>query len=390
MSDVSHSGAKWKLNLLNSVFLVGTPVIALVGVVWYVVNYSISWEVLLIFTLMYLATGFSITAGYHRLFSHRTHSAAWPLRLFYALFAAGAFENSAIKWCSDHRRHHLKTDEEEDPYSVKRGFFWAHMGWVMVDQRGDEVSDVEDLQADPILVWQDRHIFKIGALMGIGFPGLLGLLMIGGWQGFLGGVIWGGFVRLVFVHHGTFLINSAAHCWGTQPYSTKDTSRDSPLLSLFTFGEGYHNFHHTFQADYRNGHKWHHWDPSKWWIKCFSFFGLTRKLHRVPQWSIESAKMRTSFEKNIVGSVSDDVDSYHHRSRDCLRRLRYALKELAEKRKEYKVGKRNHKAQRKEAWESKKNAMKAKMRECKVRIISIRKEFKNLLGEMCSPVTVTS
>ena len=387
MSDVSHNSAKWEYNLLNTIFLLGTPVIALLGAIWYISNYSIGWEIPVIFLSMYLATGFSITAGYHRLFSHRTHNAAWPLRLFYALFAAGAFQNSAIKWCSDHRRHHLKTDEEEDPYSVKRGFFWAHMGWVMVEEGDDEVSGVEDLQDDPILVWQDRHIFKIGALMGVGFPGLLGLLMIGGWQGFLAGVIWGGFVRLVFVHHGTFLINSAAHCWGTQPYSTKNTSRDSPLLSIFTFGEGYHNFHHTFQADYRNGHKWHHWDPSKWWIKCFSFLGLTKKLHRVPQWTIESARMRTSFEKNITKNDSGDAESYHHRLKDCLKRLRFALRELSEERKEYRLGKRNTRAQRKEMWGSKKEAMKVKLRECKARIANIRKEFENLLKEMGSTPT---
>ena len=210
----------------------------------------------LIFFFLFLVSGLSITAGYHRLFSHRSYSASWPLRLFYAIFGAAAFQNSVIKWCSDHRRHHLKTDTEEDPYSIVKGFFWAHMGWVMISEKEQNIEHVKDLQEDPILVWQDKHIFKIGGFAGIIFPGLIGMLLIGGVTGLFGGIIWGGLVRLVMVHHGTFLINSGAHYWGKQTYSTKNTSRDSPLLSLLTFGEGYHNFHHTFQSDYRNGHKW--------------------------------------------------------------------------------------------------------------------------------------
>ena len=149
---------------------------------------------------------------------------------------------------------------------------------MVLNRKEEKIEHVKDLQADPILVWQDKHIFKIGAFAGIIFPGLIGLLIIGGFSGFLGGLIWGGLVRLVIVHHGTFLINSGAHYWGKQNYSTKNTSRDSPILSLLTFGEGYHNFHHTFQSDYRNGHRWYHWDPTKWWIKIFSFIKITNNL----------------------------------------------------------------------------------------------------------------
>ena len=167
------------VNIINSSFLVGMPLLALVSVIFYSIEYGISWVEPIIFVVFYLACGLSITAGYHRLFSHRTHKAAWPMRLFYALFGAAAFQNSAIKWCSDHRRHHLKTDEEEDPYSVKKGFMWAHMGWVMVDQGEEIVEHVEDLQADRILAWQDRHIFLIGFLVGIVLPGVAGFMMMG-------------------------------------------------------------------------------------------------------------------------------------------------------------------------------------------------------------------
>ena len=168
MSDVSEK-TEWKLDVLNASFLCGTPILAFIGVLWYSVNFGISISEISILFFMYIVSGISITAGYHRLFSHKSHSASWPLRLFYAVFGAAAFQNSAIKWCSDHRRHHLKTDTDEDPYSIVRGFFWAHMGWVMISENEDKIEHVKDLQADPILVWQDKHIFKIGGFAGIIF-----------------------------------------------------------------------------------------------------------------------------------------------------------------------------------------------------------------------------
>ncbi|MBK00587.1 MAG: hypothetical protein CMB48_06560 [Euryarchaeota archaeon] len=381
MSDVSEK-KEWKLDVLNASFLCGTPILAFIGVFWYSVNYGISISEISILFFMYVFSGISITAGYHRLFSHRSHSASWPLRLFYAVFGAAAFQNSVIKWCSDHRRHHLKTDSEEDPYSIVRGFFWAHMGWVMISENEEKIEQVKDLQADPILVWQDKHIFKIGGFAGIIFPGLIGLLIIGGFNGFLGGVIWGGLVRLVMVHHGTFLINSGAHYWGKQNYSTKDTSRDSPILSLLTFGEGYHNFHHTFQTDYRNGHKWYHWDPTKWWIRIFSFFKLTKNLRKVPSWSIENARMKTSYEQKENNLNSVTKNDFNERLNNCTSQIRNLLKDLKKKRIEYKNAKKNRKMLVKEAWRQKKITMKLKIKEVKSNLMIVRLEFKKLIKEM--------
>ncbi|MGB1522696.1 MAG: acyl-CoA desaturase [Candidatus Poseidoniaceae archaeon] len=368
------------LNVINSSFLVGMPLLAIFGVVFYSIEYGISWVEPIIFVSFYLACGLSITAGYHRLFSHRTHKAAWPMRLFYALFGAAAFQNSAIKWCSDHRRHHLKTDEEEDPYSVKKGFMWAHMGWVMVDQGEEIVEHVEDLQEDKILAWQDRHIFLIGFLVGIVLPGVVGFLAIGGMHGFLGGMIYGGFLRVVVVHHATFLINSAAHTWGTQPYSTANTSRDSPILSFFTFGEGYHNFHHTFQADYRNGHKWYHWDPSKWWIKVASWIGMTKDLHRIPKKSIESQRMKTTFERKSDG---DDVSiELEEKVTQCVQKLRKGFTDLMKRREEYKLARTERKNDSKEAWKRLKEAHKARIKQCKEQIAQARIEFNQLMQSL--------
>ena len=364
------------LNIINSTFLVGMPLLALVSVVFYSLTYGISWAEPVIFVVFYLACGLSITAGYHRLFSHRTHKAAWPMRLFYALFGAAAFQNSAIKWCSDHRRHHLKTDEEEDPYTVKKGFMWAHMGWVMVDQGEEIVEHVEDLQADKILAWQDRHIFLIGFLVGIVLPGVAGYLALGGTHGFLGGMIYGGFLRVVIVHHATFLINSAAHTWGTQPYSTANTSRDSPFLSLLTYGEGYHNFHHTFQADYRNGHKWYHWDPTKWWIRGFSWVKLTTGLHKIPDKTIESRKMKTASEVGLGPSNPE----HQQGAQTFVERLRQGYTQLDNHRKALRDARKNKQGISSERRKAICANIKKEIKQTKEAIAQIRIEFQQWMN----------
>ena len=380
MAMSEHIAQPTNINLINSSFLIGTPILAATSLVYYSMNYGISWFEPVIFFFFYFASGLSITAGYHRLFSHRTHKGEWPLRLFYAIFGAAAFQNSAIKWCSDHRRHHLKTDEDEDPYSVTDGFVWAHIGWVMVDQGDEIVEHVDDLQADKILAWQDRHIFLIGFLVGIVLPGLVGFALLGNIHGLLGGMIYGGFLRVVVVHHATFLINSAAHTWGTQPYSTANTSKDSPLLSFFTFGEGYHNFHHTFQADYRNGHRWYHWDPSKWLIQSASWFGLTKDLHKIPDKSIESRRMKATFERKVEGQYIES--DYQEKLSDCVSQLRKGFTDLMERRKEFKQAKKSKKQQSKSSWKSMKEAHRNRIKQCKMKIAEARKEFKALMESL--------
>jgi stearoyl-CoA desaturase (delta-9 desaturase) len=380
MDMSEHIAKPTNINFINSSFLIGTPILAVTSLIYYSMNYGISWFEPVIFFFFYFASGLSITAGYHRLFSHRTHKGEWPLRLFYALFGAAAFQNSAIKWCSDHRRHHLKTDEDEDPYSVTDGFMWAHIGWVMVDQGDEMVEHVEDLEADKILAWQDRHIFLIGFLVGIVLPGLVGFALLGNMHGLLGGMIYGGFLRVVIVHHATFLINSAAHTWGTQPYSTANTSKDSPLLSFFTFGEGYHNFHHTFQADYRNGHRWYHWDPSKWLIQSASWVGLTKDLHTIPDKSIESRRMKATFERKAEGQFIES--DYQEKLSDCVAQLRKGFTDLRQRRKEFNQAKKSKKEQSKSNWKSMKEAHRNRIKQCKVKIAEARNEFKVLMKSL--------
>ncbi|HET8761258.1 MAG TPA: fatty acid desaturase, partial [Nitrospiria bacterium] len=251
-----------------------------------------SWPILGLFAFYMAATGLSITGGYHRLFSHQSYQTTAPVRAFYLIFGAAACQNSALKWSSDHRYHHLYVDQDRDPYNIGRGFFWAHIGWIFFKRSAYDFSNVQDLKKDPLVVWQNRYYVPLA----IGVGGVLPLLFgwaVGDW--------WGGFLligvaRTVIVHHSTFLINSLCHYLGRQPYSTKDSSRDSGLVALLTYGEGYHNFHHHFQYDYRNGIRWFDWDPTKWLINTLAAVGWADRLRTAKDAHIFQARLEVQRE----------------------------------------------------------------------------------------------
>jgi stearoyl-CoA desaturase (delta-9 desaturase) len=270
------------VNWKNSAFLIGTVLLTLTGVPIYVRLVGLDWFQAMLFGTFFVFTGLSVTLGYHRLFSHRAFQASWPVRLFTLLFGAAAFENSVLQWAADHRRHHKFVDHEDDPYDITKGFFHAHMGWILFRLKPDAPLDnVPDLQQDRLVMWQHRHYYLLAILTGFALPTLLGW-MWGGWSAALGSFLIAGMARVVFVQHMTFFINSLCHTIGRQPYSSRCTARDSALMALFTFGEGYHNFHHEFQHDYRNGAKPWQFDPTKWSIWLLHKLGLVDQLRRVP------------------------------------------------------------------------------------------------------------
>ena len=279
----------------NSAFLIGTLLTSFIGLPIFIYHYGgqINWWLHgSVFVAMFIASGLSITLGYHRLFSHLSFKASWPVRLLTLIFGATAMENSALEWCSDHRRHHKHTDDDEDPYSIQRGFFFAHMGWIMMRPIGGEspLTNVNDLKRDPLVRFQHKWWAAIGILVGFGLPALIGYLFEGG-IGAASGLLIGGVTRLVAVHHMTFFINSLCHTLGHQPYSNRCSAKDSWIMALFTFGEGYHNFHHEFQHDYRNGVKFWQFDPTKWTIQFLEKIGMASKLRRVPDETILMAEI---------------------------------------------------------------------------------------------------
>lgn len=288
MTPTRRQAVDW----VNTLFLVGTFAVALVGVPLHLATTGFSWPIVALFGFYLVATGLSVTAGYHRLFSHQAYQAIAPVRAFFLVFGAAACENSALKWASDHRNHHLYVDGEQDPYNIKRGFWWAHIGWIFFKKPRYDFSNVQDLQKDALVRWQNRYYVPVA----IGVGGVLPLLFgwaVGDW--------WGGFLligvaRTVIVHHSTFLINSLCHYMGARPYSLKDSARDSGLVALLTYGEGYHNFHHQFQYDYRNGIKWYHWDPTKWMINSLAFAGWAQRLRTAKDAHIFQARLEVQRE----------------------------------------------------------------------------------------------
>lgn len=196
-----------------------------------------------------------------------------------------------MEWSADHRRHHKFVDHEDDPYDISRGFFHAHIGWLLFRRGPDTpLTWVRDLQKDKLAYWQHRHYTALALGVGLGLPPLIGFAW-GGWVGALGAFLFAGVARIVMVHHMTFCINSLCHWIGNRPYSGKCTARDSSLMALFTFGEGYHNFHHEFQYDYRNGVKPWQFDPTKWTIWILHKLGLVSQLRMVPEEKILKAQI---------------------------------------------------------------------------------------------------
>ena len=250
----------------------------------------------MVFLGMMLFCGLSITAGYHRMWSHKAYRGHPALRLVFALGGACALQNDVMHWASDHRRHHRHVDHNDlDPYSAGRGFWFSHIGWILrdYDSGKEDFSNIKDIQRDKIALWQHQNYLLLVLLTNIALPAVLGYLH----GDIIACLLLGGILRLVMSQHVTYMINSIAHMWGKQTYSDASSARDNPLLALITYGEGYHNYHHTFQWDYRNGIKWWHFDPTKWLIRSFSWVGLTKDLKRTDPARVETARLRMQYQQ---------------------------------------------------------------------------------------------
>jgi stearoyl-CoA desaturase (delta-9 desaturase) len=200
--------------------------------------------------IYYFLTGFGITGGYHRLWSHRCYSARAPLRYVLAFVGAGAVQGSIRFWSSKHRAHHRWTDTKKDPYDALRGFFYSHLGWMVFNQDPKKIgrTDISDLDADPLVVWQHKNYGKTLLMAAWIFPMCVAGL---GWGDWWGGLVYAGIIRACFIQQATFCVNSLAHWIGEQPFDDRRTPRDHFITALVTLGEGYHNFHHEFPSDYR-------------------------------------------------------------------------------------------------------------------------------------------
>ena len=288
----------WSVTL----FLILNPVLSVLMLVLYLVfsnayTFDQVFGVVLFGMIFAILTNLSITMGYHRLFSHKSFEAHPVLQGILLFISSGAFQGSALKWSSDHRVHHKFEDTDKDPYSIKKGFWYAHMGWMMTHQAVSLPVEAPDLERNKLVKWQHDNYMLAAITVGYALP-----LLVGGLLGnaFLGIVIAGG-LRIFLTQQSTFLVNSLSHTLGKTPYSVEKTAKDSLIVTILTHGEGYHNFHHKFQFDYRNGIRWYHWDPTKWSIQLAALVGLARKLKTVQfseilraRLEVESLKFKNS------------------------------------------------------------------------------------------------
>lgn len=297
---------------VNIIFLTLTPLIGVLGTALYTWRYGFHLWMPILTVVMYLAVGFSICAGYHRFFSHKSYEASPLLQLFYAFFGAMAAQNSILWWSSSHRVHHKYVDRDWDPYNIKRGFWWAHIFWIFYKNEDADFENAPDLQANGIVMWQHRWHKAILILGGFGIPTLIGAAF--GHP--IGGLLWGGFLRIAVIHHTTFFVNSLAHMLGKPLYNAEVSARDNWLVALLTLGEGYHSFHHRFPSDFRNGILWYQWDPSKWLIRAFRSVGLASELRTAPPPQIEQARMQAALrviEGKIEAADASVAEQIRHR-----------------------------------------------------------------------------
>lgn len=323
-----------KLNWVNILFFILTPITGAIFLTMDIYNNGWSWGLFVLAIVMFSIFNLSITAGYHRYFSHRSYEAHPFLEFLYMFFGSGAFQGSVLEWCTDHRKHHLKVDTNEDPYSINKGFWYAHLLW-MFYKHNDQVPFPPDLAKKRMLVLQHKYYVFFAVASGFILPGILGWLFL---NTFWGGLIWGGLVRVVLTQHSTFLVNSFAHTFGTQPYNTGNTAKDSLIVAILTFGEGYHNFHHHFQSDYRCAIKWYQWDPTKWMINLMRSMGLVGKVKTFSKYEILIARMNADAHRATVkGSYDEKMAAMKVKAEEAQKRLKLMMSEWEKKKAEFKL-----------------------------------------------------
>jgi stearoyl-CoA desaturase (delta-9 desaturase) len=240
------------------------PVLALGLVAWQLWAVALGVSDLVVFGLMYAATGLGITVGFHRLLTHRSFKTTRPVRAAFAILGSVAIEGPVISWVADHRKHHAFSDRFGDPHSphvdhghglrgALRGLAHAHVGWLFIHtHRGNKERYAPDLMKDPVVAYVDRT-FVLWAVSGFVVPFGLGWAIGGSWKAGLTGMLWGGLVRILVLHHVTYSINSLCHFFGRRPFKTGDESRNLAWLAPLSFGEAWHNGHHAFPTSARHG-----------------------------------------------------------------------------------------------------------------------------------------
>lgn len=315
----------------KTAFLIVLPLSALAALIYHFKYETYSSTLLVGMIIMYAINIFTISAGYHRYFSHRTYKTNQFIKGLFLFFGASTVENSALLWASDHREHHKHEDTEKDPYNIKRGFFFAHIGWIML--KGYKVPPLaKDLEDDKLIWLQHKYYWPLMFISNL-IPFFIAYAITGALVGSFAFVV---LLRLVLVHHVTYFINSYCHTFGYKPYNDEITAVDSNLISLITFGESYHNFHHAYQGDYRNGYRWYNIDMTKWILFVGEKLGLVWDLKRAPD-ALVLASMMKMKQKRKASKYDEFSDEMAHKLELLKEKALSHKRALAKLKKEYKM-----------------------------------------------------
>ena len=315
--------SKHDLHWIPLLFIISYHLALLVALPVYLTARAPSAVLLALTVGLYAATLMSVTTGYHRLYAHRTYKTRRPAELLLLFFATMSGQGSALRWAHDHRIHHRHVDTDRDPYGTPKGFWYSHVLWLFRPPPAWQPRLVRDLSANPLLAFQDRYYGWLFAGTNLLFVGLAALAL-----GDLAGcVVFLLLVRLAVVHHCTWFINSIAHIWGSKPFSTEHSAVNNFVVALLTFGEGYHNYHHTFAGDYRNGVRWYQFDPPKYLIWMMSKLGLARELRRVGALTIRR-RLLAADRKLLLEHLERAVKV---ESRAWIERIERAAQELSDR-----------------------------------------------------------
>jgi len=288
MQHIPSARAHATLNLTAAIL----PMVLLLFVAVQLWNRALHWQDVVIFFVMYVPIGLGVTVGYHRLFTHRSFKTSAPVRFLLGALGSAALEGPVIAWVADHRKHHAFSDHEGDPHSPHvdhhggllsplKGLAHAHLGWTFKHtQRGNQERYAPDLMRDRTTAFVDRTSV-VWLLLGLLIPAALGYLLTGTWAGAATGLLWGGVVRIVVLHHATFSINSLCHFFGERRFRTTDESRNLAWLAPLTLGEAWHNNHHAFPTSAAHGLRWWELDVSALVIRGMERTGLVWDVVRI-------------------------------------------------------------------------------------------------------------
>lgn len=322
------------INWTPTLFLTIYQLTLLISLPFYFYYQGFSWALFAIGFVLLYATGLSITGGYHRFYSHKTFKTNPVVEWLLLFFGSMAGQGSALRWSFDHRIHHAHVDTDEDPYSINKGFWYAHFLWILEKPRSIDPKVVPDLINNQWVVFQDKYY----GLLFLGTNALAYIAVGYFLNDYIGALVIAVGLRLFCLHHFTWFINSLAHTWGDKPFSQEHSAVNNYIISFLTFGEGYHNYHHTYANDYRNGVYWYQFDPTKWFIWLLSKFGLAYNLRRMDKYTIKKRMIiehKNLMLDRLLKSLEDKRTDWEPLINDLSERLMVKLSDFSKLKNRY-------------------------------------------------------